>query len=170
MPTQTYTPIARQVLASATGTVTFSAIPGTYTDLVLVTNIVGIGNISAGAISCRFNSDTATNYSATYLIGDGTSATSARASNDTRMIVASPALNLGNNHFVNIVQIQNYSNATTFKTVLSRSSIAGAQVAAIAGLWRKTPEAITSITYESYNSQTMSIGSTFTLYGIKAGS
>ena len=162
----TYTELATQTLGAATGTVTFSSIPSGYTDLVLVANIVGIGNISAGAISIRFNSDTATNYSATYLMGNGSSATSGRASNDTRMIVASPTLNLGNNPFVNIVQIQNYSNTTTFKTVLSRSNIAATQVAAVVGLWRKTPEAITSITYESYNSQTMSIGSTFSLYGI----
>jgi hypothetical protein len=161
----TYTELARQTLGAATGTVTFSSIPSGYTDLVLVANVTGIGNISAGAISIRFNSDTATNYSATYLMGNGSSATSGRASNDTRMIVASPTLNLGNNPFVNIVQIQNYSNTTTNKTVLSRSNIAATQVAAIVGLYRST-SAITSITYESYNSQTMSIGSTFSLYGI----
>jgi hypothetical protein len=161
----TYTELAKQTLGAATGTVTFSSIPSGYTDLVLVANVVGIGNISAGAISIRFNSDTATNYSATYLMGNGSSATSGRASNDTRMIVASPTLNLGNNPFVNIVQIQNYSNTTTNKTVLSRSNIAATQVAAIVGLYRST-SAITSITYESYNSQTMSIGSTFSLYGI----
>jgi hypothetical protein len=161
----TYVALATQTLGTAASSVTFSSIPSGYTDLVLVSNVTGIGNISAGAISIRFNSDTATNYSATYLIGDGSSATSGRSSNDTRMIVASPTLNLGNNPFVNIIQIQNYSNTTTFKTVLSRSNIAATQVAAIVGLYRST-SAITSITYESYNSQTMSIGSTFSLYGI----
>jgi hypothetical protein len=163
----TYTPIYSQTLSSATGSITFSNIPTTFTDLVLVSNVIGIGNLGSGAISVRFNSDTATNYSGTYLMGNGSSATSSRASNDNRMIVASPTLNLGNNPFVNILQIQNYSNTTANKTVLSRSSIAATQVAAVVGLYRSTSP-ITSINYESYNGQTMSIGSTFTLYGIKA--
>jgi hypothetical protein len=165
--TATYDLIATQTLSSASSTVTFSSIPNTYTDLVLVASVTGIGSISAGAISIRFNSDTSTIYSATYLMGNGSSATSGRSSNDTRMIVASPTLNLGNNPFINIIQIMNYANTATNKTVLSRSNIAAAQVAGIVGLYRST-SAITSITYESYNGQNMSSGSTFTLYGIKA--
>jgi hypothetical protein len=163
----TYEPIATTTLATATTDVTFSTISGSYTDLILVANITGAENLSSGALSCRFNSDTGTNYSQTNIEGNGITAASARASNDNRMIVGSPSVDIGNHAMTNIINIMGYSNTTTYKTVLSRSSIAASQVAALVGLWRSTA-AITSITYGTYNSQTLSAGSTFTLYGIKS--
>jgi hypothetical protein len=39
---------------------------------------------------------------------------------------------------------------------------------AVVGLWRKTPEAITSIDVLTLTADTFSIGTTFVLYGIKA--
>jgi hypothetical protein len=58
----------------------------------------------------------------------------------------------------------NYSNATTYKTWLSRANRPSAGLDAIVGLWRSTA-AITSITL-SVISDTYSVGSTFSLYGI----
>jgi hypothetical protein len=60
----------------------------------------------------------------------------------------------------------NYSNATTNKTVLSKASNASNNVDAIVALWRSTA-AITSITILG-NGQNYGIGSSFSLYGIKA--
>jgi hypothetical protein len=67
-----------------------------------------------------------------------------------------------------LLQFMNYSNATTYKTVLSRSNVAAsASVSANVGLWRNTA-AITSIKLYVYPSYNFVAGSTFTLYGIKA--
>jgi len=64
----TYTPIATQTLGSATGTVTFTSISGSYTDLVLV--ITGNTNNPTNPV-LQFNGDTTTNYSHTYISGTG---------------------------------------------------------------------------------------------------
>ena len=86
MPTQTYTPIARQVIASATGTVTLSSIPGTYTDLVLI--ISATATTGADDLLLQFNGDTASNYSETILTGTGSgNATSTRFSTQTAILL-----------------------------------------------------------------------------------
>ncbi len=77
----TYEPIATQTLGSAAASITFSSIPGTYTDL----RLVFVGTLSSGNATTgwRANSDSATNYSETYIGGDGTSAFSGRNTNST---------------------------------------------------------------------------------------
>ena len=76
----TYQPIETQTVSgTSTSTVTFSSIPQTYTDLVLVSAITQSADVSN---YLRFNSDTGTNYSRTRLVGTGSSATSVRGTND----------------------------------------------------------------------------------------
>jgi hypothetical protein len=162
MPT-TYEPIATQTLVSAAASVTFSSITGTYTDLVLISNT----GITTGVEDqqVQFNGDTGANYSTTLLRGDGTSATSVRASSANKINwMGYMGTTLGG--FVSTIQIQNYSNTTTYKTALGRGSQAEAWVTAAVGLWRNTA-AITSITLIA-GASTFKAGSTFTLYGIKA--
>ena len=159
---QTYTPIATNTLSSNTATVTFSSIPATYTDLVLVANTKNT-TTGVNSLQMAFNSDTASNYSFTILYGNGTSATSARYSSQT---VGVAGWDSTTNFTPTIINIQNYANTTTFKTAISRSSDAGGRVTAFVNLWRKTPEAITTVSLTSQSSQFVT-GSTFTLYGIK---
>jgi len=160
--TGTYTLIASNTLGSAASSVTFSSIPSTYTDLILVTNVSAS---SAGTFSStlRFNSDNASNYSDTRIIGSGTAASSNRDSSQTEMYPA----NITNGIGTVIHQIMDYSNASTSKTVLSRGISADYQVWANVGLWRKTPEIITSILL-SVSGSNFASGSTFRLYGIEA--
>lgn len=160
----TYEPIESKTLATAVSTLTFSSIPQTYTDLVLIFS----GNAASGSIDSilmRFNGDTATNYSFQILDGNGSSASAGLASNQTSV---NTSLIIGSEVSNNIWQIFNYSNATTFKTVIGRGNVAGSYVRLAAGMWRKTPEAITSITLFHASSINFVVGSTFTLYGIKA--
>jgi hypothetical protein len=168
MPTQTYTPIARQVLASATASVTFSSISASYTDIVAIVNMPASGAVTT---AIRFNNDTATNYSTTLLVGSAGGASSYRESNKSYGITGGLVSGLGaNSNF--ILQIQNYSNTTTFKTILSRSNSATlSEVGANAILYRST-SAISSILFIDYagGTNTYPTGTTFTLYGIKAGS
>jgi hypothetical protein len=77
----TYVPIATANGTGSNSTITFSSIPSTYTDLVL---IIGGGSTSASVVSqLQFNGDTGSNYSWTALYGTGSAASSARSSNTT---------------------------------------------------------------------------------------
>lgn len=159
----TYEPINTQTLGTAQASVTFSAIPSTYTDLVLVLNAKK-STSDGGYLSLRYNSDTATNYSSTFMYGNGTQALSSRNTGETFGRIGNGSTS---NFESTIVSIQNYSNATTFKTSISRSNVSGIYTLSYVTLWRKTPEAITSITVLP-DTGNFTVDSTFTLYGIKA--
>ena len=160
----TYNKIEAQTLGSTASTVTFTSIPGTYTDLVLIISPI----ITTGSkdVCVQFNGDTGTNYSNTILSGDGSTASSARLSGQVRIFLDYyGVVNTAQSN--RIVNIMNYSNATTYKTVLSRANNEGAGTDAIIGLWRSTA-AITSMVLNAQTGGTFDVGSTFTLYGIKA--
>ena len=157
----TYEPIATVTSSGSGNTITFSSIPSTYTDLVISAN----ATITTGlvALAYEFNADgTASNYSYTRLQGDGTSATSSRATSDAAIgFVAQTAS-------MDLINIMNYANTTTYKTSICRTNSmlsSDARTAAYVSLWRNTA-AITSITLKA--SSNFLSGSTFTLYGIKA--
>jgi hypothetical protein len=156
--TATYDRLASQTLGSAVSSVTFSSISGSYTDLVLIFNGKGA---AGGNVTFQFNSDTGSNYSATIIYGDGSSAGSVRVSNQSSMNIGS----VGTNWTTNTFSIMNYANSTTNKTVIGRYDRPD-EVGSKIGLWRSTA-AITSILVGK-SSGTYDIGSTFTLYGIKA--
>lgn len=165
----TYTPIATTTLGSASATLEFTGISGSYTDLILVaSNIVPSTGMD---ITMQVNSDTGSNYSTTSLNGDGTTARSGRVSSQSKAYVSDYQVGVGGtNPSMFIVNLMNYSNATTYKTFLSRAAIQGAsstgETNANVSLWRST-SAITSLKL-STSSGTMGVGSTFTLYGVKA--
>lgn len=156
----TYEPISTTTLGSNTATVTFSSIPSTYTDLVLV--FAGTMT-TTNLIVMQFNGDTGTNYSETTLQGNGTTASSQRHSSATYIYLTST--NVGTGQINGIIQVQNYSNTTTNKTALARINSASDVTAATVGLWRSTA-AINSVSVISGSS--FATGATFTLYGIKS--
>lgn len=156
----TYTPIASQTLSSAAATVTFSGIPQTYTDLVVVTNVLASGSFYVANI----NGDTGNNYSRTRMLGNGSTAASDRSTNLNSLIIDNSN---STNWTMATIHFMNYSNTTTNKTILSRGNGAAYDVSAMVHLWRNTA-AITSISFTQ--SSNFSAGSTFTLYGIGAGS
>lgn len=161
----TRTPIASITLSAAASSVTFVNIPQTYTDLVLVANITGVSAATDPWI--RINSDTGTNYSWTWLAGNGSTAQSERSGGtDTKLYYS--AISAIQNNVQNVIwNFNNYSNTTTYKTVLWRESDAGTETTATVGLWRST-SAITAIEISLDSSRTYSSGSTFNLYGIDA--
>jgi hypothetical protein len=158
----TYDKIDTRTLASDTATITFSTIPSTYTDLVL---IASVKNNSGGsrAMQMLLNLDTGTNYSTTQLIGDGSSAVSSRSTGTAYLDVTVTVP--GTEFAPCIFNFQNYSNTNTFKTVLNRNGITNTR--GVVSLWRST-SAINSIRFQMGGSDLYSTGSTFTLYGIKA--
>lgn len=161
----TYTPLARTTLTSATGTVTFSGISSAYTDLIIVVQAA----VASGSVALRmqFNSDTGANYSSTWLTGNGTAASSGRSTGNTYIkIDENTGMNTTLGQGLNLINVMNYSNATTYKTVLTRPNRVDLGVDAFVGLWRSTA-AINAITLLT-SSSTFVPGSTFTLYGILA--
>ena len=161
----TYTPIATTTLGSATSSYTFSSIPSTYTDLVLVTNLSSASNAN---IYFRLNGDTGTNYSFTFLSGDGSTANSSRTSNAAQGTATWTGASMNSSWTTCVANFMNYSNTTTYKTFLTRyaaiNTVNQGEASAVVNLWRSTA-AINSITVLSL-SPNYSIGSTLTLYGI----
>ena len=169
MPTQTYTPIASQVLPSASATVTFSTIPGDYTDLELVASVQA--SSSGQGLSMQFNNDNGTGslYSNTGLRGNGSTVVSFRQTSNTNVLLSNIAEPPTSGSFgLYNAKFLNYANANVFKTILVRSNSASFATEMFADLWRNT-NAITSIKI-TISGGTIAAGSTFTLYGIKAGS
>ena len=158
----TYEAIATNTVSgSSTTAVTFSSIPSTYTDLVLITNATA--STSGQGMNLTFNGDTGSNYSSTRLYGNGSSATSDRQTNGPFINFALGSFNNGQ---LVIANVMNYSNTTTNKTVTLRQNDASAFVGALVGLWRSTA-AINAITIQISGGNYVA-GSTFSLYGIKA--
>ena len=157
----TYVPIAAQTLGSVASTVTFSSIPSTYQDLVLVFVAKNTGSLNNGKLN--FNSDGAANYSGTYLQGNGSAASSGRVTSTSGIYTQEISTT---DWTVTTVNIMNYINTTTYKTVLVRGGTASDRTAAWVGLWRSTA-AITNIDVSTFGTNFVA-GSTFTLYGIAA--
>lgn len=161
----TYEPIATQSPTTSPTEITFSTIPGTYTDLLVVAAV----KVSSGNnLYCRVNSDTGTNYSYTYLTGNGTTASSNKGSNGNwGLLLDYTGFPSTDNNHIAIIQINNYANTTTNKTAISRSNRAAVGTDAVVSLWRST-SAITSLTFRWTGAETFSTGTIITLYGIKA--
>jgi hypothetical protein len=158
----TYFPIATTTLGSAQSSVSFSSFAG-YTDLVVIFNGGENGTNKDFQLKVGNGSiDTGSNYSYTRLIGDGSSASSNRASSTTYIENV-----IGNEMCTAIYQFQNYANTTTYKTILSRTAYATSRTSVYVGLWRST-SAITTISFTAESGFTINSGSTFTLYGISA--
>lgn len=171
--------IATTTLGSATGTVTFSNIPQTYTHLQIRTSHQTARTVyPLDKIFIRFNSDTGSNYSSHNLKGDGASA-SAAPENVAQIVDAdsssTSAASGGLVFGALIMDILDYTNTNKYKTVRSISGFDtngtvsgyGGRAALLSGNWRST-NAITSITFTVDNAANYSANSKFSLYGVMA--
>ncbi len=168
----TYEPIATTTLSNAANTITFSSISGSYTDLVLVMRATNSSSVGNQPVLMTFNNDTGNNYSITRIYGNGSTPTSDRFSTQTSIDAGFLPGSNGTGPGTIIANIMNYSNATTYKTVLyrweSEAAASGSKyVVAGVGLWRNT-SVITEIDLAFGGGFNFNSGSTFTLYGIKA--
>lgn len=161
----TRTPIASQKVISGTTSVTFSNIPQTFSDLVLVCNVKGTN--ATDSLNMTVNNDTGNNYSIIRMQGIS-SAESPAYGSQSSFAIGDFMPNSGNFFAPTIVHINRYSNPTIWKTILSRNGIATNWVTNIAGLWRNT-SAINTITIRMGASTNIQTDSTFDLYGIVSG-
>ena len=115
----TYEPIATTTLGATAISITFSSISSAYTDLKIIMTVASGPN--SNAIQILFNSDSTNNYSRTSIIGDGSTATSTRASNATNGLLSVAGAGATQPAFVN-VDIFSYANTSVNKTWLSSHS------------------------------------------------
>jgi hypothetical protein len=164
----TYDKIETRTLGSSASSVTFTAIPSSYTDLVLICDFSMASPSGTAYIVGRLGNgsiDTGNNYSSTVFVGNGTTLGSYATSSvnyiqyDT-YITGSIRTMIIHNFF-------NYSNTSTFKNSMGRTSSAAANVSQITNLWRST-SAIERLQLYDFTGNSFATGSTFTLYGIKA--
>ena len=170
MPTPTYVALAKQVLTGTQASITFSAIPSTYTDLLITCSARTDRASTVDNMKIRFNGASVdTNLTSRFMFGDGTTATSSTtayafpgrvdAANNTASTFASVE-----------IYIPNYAGSTikpiSSTSVSEDNSAAGnAFVQTTASLFNDTT-AISSITLLNLFGSFVS-GSRFDLYGIK---
>lgn len=161
----TYDSIATTTLGSAASTITFSSIPGTFTDLRLV--VVPLGTTTAN-LFLTYNNDTGTNYSQTSLSGNGTTASSSRQTSRGNIFLTYVTNIQTANQTLRTVDIFSYAGSTN-KTALTTESSdlnGSGSVATTVALWQNT-SAINRLDI-FVSGTTMAAGTVATLYGIKA--
>lgn len=161
----TYEPIATVSTTGGATSISFSSIPATYTDLRLV--LIGTCN-SNGNIFTRLNGDTASNYSQTNLIGNGTAASSTNQTSQSIWYLTLGQTTSTTVPFMYTLDIFSYAGAT-YKTALITQSAdqngSGAVMRSVS-LWRSTSAINTVLFY--VNAMNFTNGFTATLWGIKA--
>jgi hypothetical protein len=162
----TYEPIATTTLGSAAANITFSTIPGTYTDLRLV--LVARTSSGGDVTQLEINGTAGTSYSFTRIIGNGSSAFSSQNSNFPFFYLTDEGTNTT---LPDLITIDLFSYAgSTNKTILftaNEDRNGSGKVGYGVGLFRST-SAITSLKLFNNAATNFAAGTTATLYGIKA--
>lgn len=165
----TYVALATQTLSSAVSSVTFSSIPQGYTDLVLE----AVGRTATASVSDSYlltvNGDTSSVYSRTRLLGTGSAASSANRTSAPNVDFEGVAGNSAASgvYGFSTINLQNYSNSSTYKSILIRGNDANNYVESTIARWGNTA-AITNVTLTTSSGSNLMTGSTFTIYGILA--
>jgi hypothetical protein len=171
----TYEPIATSTVSgSTTSTFTFTSIPATYTDLVVIVN----GNTD-GPSSPRmfFNGEnTGTNYSWAALVGR-TGVVNTYEVNSNQLYIGGYQNywpNSATERATAYIHIMNYANTSTYKSYVSRDadsynvSSAIGETAIYGGQWRSTAAVNRIDIWTGYALYYFRAGTTATIYGIKA--
>jgi len=162
----TYEPIANATGTGSSGQVTFSSIPGTYTDLILVTHYI---DVQIDNLGLRFNSDSGSNYSRTSMYGTGSSRSSSKNSNQTYAYTMYKDTNTTTDPVYATTQIMNYSSSATYKNLINRTGTKSGSTYNVflqTLVWRSN-NAITQIDIYSGNAN-FSTNCKWTLFGVKA--
>jgi hypothetical protein len=159
----TYEAIASQTTTNAsTTTVSFTSIPNTYTDLVLVYGAIGASDTQ---VRLQFNGDTGANYSYTVMSGNGTITESFRQANGGSL-TTDYYFSVTTNGGATLINLMNYANTTSFKTTVMRANNTSYATMFSIGKWAST-SAINRIDLIC-TTGAFAAGSVFSIYGIKA--
>lgn len=151
--------------------IVFSSIPQTYTHLQIrgIARTSRVSSPTQDAIKIQFNSDTATNYSNHYILGDGSTASSGASTSSASMFADGFTSSDVSYFGVGIIDILDYINTNKYKTIRSLSgwdSNGAGRVWFESGNWRST-NAVTSIKLSPNTGPNFNQYSSFALYGIK---
>jgi hypothetical protein len=166
----TYTLISSNVLSSSAASVTFSAIPATYTDLVLrISARTGSSGTAVDRIQIQL-AGISSSYSRTVLLGNGSAASSSRASSASYGLASggegssATSNTFGNTEFY----IPNYAGSANkvFSSFgVSETNATAAEISVMANLLSNT-SAVNKIDLYSDDGSSFVSGSSFYLYGI----
>lgn len=166
MPT-TYEPIATTTLGSSQSEITFSSIPQTYTDLVLI--VAGTATSGGASFYCRVNGDTTAKYCYAYLSSTGTTVSGATS------VEQSNGLGLGGfqgyslDQFRIVANFLNYSDTSVLKNSFSFGVQAKGSNTPSADYiinYYNSTSAITSLTLRINAAYSFESATTATLFGI----
>lgn len=163
--------IAKNVLGSSASSISFSSIPGTYTDLLVVCSLRTDRSVYAETVKLTLNG-ASTNYSERMLYGDSVGVASYSQSLAYLGAIfcnaaSATASTVGNAE----IYIPNYAGSTnksvsaTSATESNSATQTHAYIGAFAGLWSNTA-AITSLTLAPVTGPNFVSGSSAYLYGI----
>jgi len=175
MPTPTYNCIATETLSSNQASISFTSINQSFTDLVVIASVRGTTSTHLHAYVGNGSYDSGSNYSNTGMYARSTTNDHASERNSNYQGVRLSPYTYGvpsasSTFGTCVAHFQNYSNTTTYKTILVRSASIGsdfyAGTCAAVNLWRNT-NAINQIQIFPLNGSFVT-GTMITLYGIKA--
>lgn len=170
----TYEPINTYAATSNVATVTFSSIPATYDELVLVINLV---SVSGGTdLYMRFNNDSGSNYTRQAYYASGSTVYGQRHLTNSSHQMAYAIVGVNSGYTGQIVSnIAGYASTNYLTHTLTRGSQANSatngnyEVALMSKVWNSTA-VVNEIKISgdaSFTSANIGVGSTLTLFGIK---
>lgn len=168
----TYTLINSTTLSTTAASVTFSAIPATYSDLMISFSVRATD--ASDWLIVVFNNITTTTTSETWLRGNGSTASSARQANTNYFggngndLLINLSGSTSNTFTSGEIYIPSYTvsqNKPVNFYLTTENNSTAADITALAGLWRNTA-AISEIKFDTAGTSFTS-GSSFYLYGIK---
>lgn len=155
--------IAKTTLGSTAASVTFSSIPATYTDLLVLVSAQTTSGTGASSIKIRFNgASTDTNHTSRVLQGNGASVASYTYTIAHVGEVPGSGTSAWCNNEIYIPNYAGSANKSISASSVTEYNATTAYISASAALWSSTA----AITQIQLLSGTMSIGSSFFLYGI----
>lgn len=174
MPTPTYVAIAKTVLTGNATSAVFSAISGTYTDLLVVVSARTDYADFVDEMTIQLNAVATGNYSQTDVYAYSTTVYSARRTTANNQLIRYQVVagaNATSNTFGNTeIYFPNYTGSTQKVVSITytpeNNSATNFQLGASAALTNLT-SAITSITLKPFYGTNFVSGSRFDLYGIK---
>lgn len=153
-------PIATYTTVGAVNTVVFSAIPGTYRDLMVV--IRGTMTVANSSIAIRSGSMTFWRQGVVAVFA-GTTPTGVTNANQQLYSQTSASTN----GFGLEAHLFDYAQTNKFKAV-TMQDMGNTNYAAITTGWGDTTSAITAVTLQTYGGSTIASGTSFSLYGVTA--